>query len=99
MSNDTSTNEISSNDTQGAIIYIIGVLIWYAIGFGLILFSNIKPHIGRTKKYAHKNVYEAVNKNDILNELKDPDRRKKLWEIYFSTKSNPSITIHSITKK
>jgi hypothetical protein len=86
MSNNSLTNEIPSYDTQGAIIYIIGVLIWYAIGFGLILIDNINPRTGRIKKYGYKNVYEVVNdlhehkaRNDILNKLKDKDQRKKLW--------------------
>jgi hypothetical protein len=114
MSNDTSTNEIPSSDTHSAIIYIIGVLIWYAIGgFGLLLIGKINPRIRRIKTYEYKNIYEAVNnlhehkrQNDILNELKDKDRRKKLWEIYYGTKPNPPITIqkdqetiNSITKQ
>ena len=113
MSNDTSTNKISSRDTHGETIYIIGVLIWYAIGFCLLITGNINPRTRRIKKHEYKNVYEAVNnlqehkkRNDILNELKDKDRRKKLWEIYFGTKPNPPITIqkdqqtiNSITKQ
>jgi hypothetical protein len=42
MANVTLTiNEISLYDTQSAIIYIIDVLTWYAIGFGLILTDYI----------------------------------------------------------
>jgi len=113
MSNNTLTDEIPLYDTQGATIYIIGVLIWYAVGFGLILVGNINPRTGRIKRHGYKNVYQAVNdlhvyktRHDILNELKDKDRRKKFWEIYYGTKLNPSITIEkdketigSITKQ
>jgi hypothetical protein len=113
MANITLTNEISPYDTQGAILYIIGVLIWYAIGFGLILIDDINPRRGQVKKQKHTNVYQTVydlheqkTRNDLLIELKDKDKRKKLWEIYYSPKQNPPLTIEkdiqivdSITKQ
>ncbi|UJR08991.1 hypothetical protein I4U23_013241 [Adineta vaga] len=112
-SNITSTNEIASYDTQGAIIYIIGVIIWYGTGFGLILFGDIRRQSHHIRRHQYRNVYQAVNdlneqrvRNDILIELKDNDKRKKLWNIYYGTKTNPSITmkkdketVHSITKQ
>ena len=81
--------------------YIIGVLVWYAIGFGLILTDNIYPRSkNRVKLHGDGNVYQAVSdlyehkaRNDILMELKDKDRRKKFWEIYYGTKPNHPITL------
>jgi hypothetical protein len=101
MANVTLTNEISFYDKQGAILYIVGVLIWYAIGFGLILIDDINPRRGQeVKKQKHTNVYQTVynlheqkTRNDILIELKDKDKRKQLWEIYYGTKQNPPLTI------
>ena len=89
-------NDVSSYDTEGAITYIIGVLVWYAIGFGFILIDYIGPRTDRIKKQMRfSNVHQAVHdlheqklRNEILIELKDKDRRKKLWDIYFGTNVN-----------
>ena len=99
LSNTTLTEEISSYDLNGAIIYIFGVLIWYAIGFGLILIDDINPQVGGRATYNHTSVYQTVTdlheqqaRNDILVELKDKDRRAKLWQIYYGTKkSHPTM--------
>ena len=78
--NITHIEEISSYDSNGSIIYIIGVLIWYAIGFGLILIDDINPQPGRIESHKHVSVYQAVSdlhehdaRNEILIELKDKD--------------------------
>ena len=84
-------------DARGAMIYIIAVLAWYAIGFALILINTICSKRGQRKSPGSNNVYQAVTdlhehkaRNDLLVQLKDQDRRKKLWEIYFGTNVNPS---------
>jgi hypothetical protein len=98
--NITHIEEISSHDVNGEIIYIFGVLIWYALGFGLILIDDINPQPGR--RASHKNVsfyqtvsdlHEQQDRNDILVELKDKNRRMKLWQIYYGTKKNHPVTI------
>ncbi|CAF1231712.1 unnamed protein product [Rotaria sp. Silwood1] len=98
--NVTLTNELSTDDKHGAMIYILGVLIWYAIGFCLILMNNIVRRKDHLKNYNHSNIYQSTNdlyeqkiRNDILIELKDEDKRKKLWEIYFNTKQIVSSTV------
>jgi hypothetical protein len=48
------TNEISSYDTQGSII-------WYPIEFGLILINNINPRSDLIKKHNYTNAYQAVH--------------------------------------
>jgi len=90
---------ISSYDTNGAMIYIVGVVIWYAIGFGLTLIDDINPQPGRIATHGDVTIYrtgtdlhEEQVRNDILVELKDKDRRAKLWQIYYGThKSHPVI--------
>ncbi|CAF1241988.1 unnamed protein product [Rotaria sp. Silwood1] len=94
--NVTLTNELSTYDKHGAMIYILGVLIWYAIGFYLILMNNIVRRKDHLKKYNYQStndLYEQKIRNDILIELKDEDKRKKLWEIYFNTKQIVSSTV------
>ncbi|CAF2785000.1 unnamed protein product [Rotaria sp. Silwood2] len=96
--NVTSINELFTYDKRGAMIYIIGVLIWYAIGFGLILINGIGRRQDRFKVYKHSNIYQSTDnlyeqkiRNDVLIELKDEEKRKKLWEIYYSNKQNIQI--------
>jgi hypothetical protein len=96
----TYIEEISSFDVNGPIIYIFGVLIWYAIGFGLILIDDINPQPGRIASHKHVSFYQTVSdlheqqdRNDILVELKDKNRRMKLWQIYYGTKKNHPVTI------
>jgi hypothetical protein len=98
--NITFIEEISAYDTNGAIIYIIGVLVWYAIGFGLVLIDDINPQPGRIESHRHVSVYQTVTdlheqqaRNDILVELKDKDRRIKLWQIYYGTQKSHPATI------
>ncbi|CAF1244595.1 unnamed protein product [Adineta ricciae] len=112
-SNSTLINEISSNETHGAIAYIVVVIIWYGIGFGIILLNNIRQRTHHTQQDRYTNVYQAVNdlteqkaRKDILIQLKDNDKRQKIWNIYYGTEKNcQSIvekdkeTIHSITKQ
>ncbi|CAF0724178.1 unnamed protein product [Didymodactylos carnosus] len=81
-------------DEKGAVLYIVVVIIWYAIGFGLTLLDDIKPQPGREKPHKSVSVYrtmddihEEQNRNDILNELKDTKRREKLWQIYFGNRT------------
>jgi len=99
-SNITHIEEITPYDLNGAIIFIAGVLIWYAIGFGLILIDDINPQPGRIASHKYVSVYQAVSdlheqqsRNDILNELKDKDRRMKLWQIYYGTEKYHPVTI------
>jgi len=99
-SNITHIEEISLYDFNGAIIYIVVVLIWYAIGFGLILIDDIDPQPGRIESHKYVSIYQTVTdlheqqaRNDILVELKDKDRRAKLWQIYYGTKKNHPVTI------
>jgi len=99
-SNMTHIDEIAPYDENGAIIYIFGVLIWYAIGFGLILIDDISPQPGRIESHKHVSVYQAVSdlheqqaRNDILVELKDKNRRTRLWEIYYGTKKHHPETM------
>ena len=98
--NITHIEEISSYDTNGSIIYIIGVIVWYAFGFGLILIDDINPQPGRDASHRYVSVYQTVTdlheqqaRNDILVELKDKDRRTKLWQIYYGTQKNHPVTI------
>jgi hypothetical protein len=98
--NATLLSNISTYDTQGAILYILIVIIWYAIGFGLILLNDIGPRPDHVKLHRNTNVYQAVNdlheqkaRNDILVELKDQDRRKKLWDIYYGKEKNRPLRI------
>jgi hypothetical protein len=113
MTNVTLTNEIPICDTQGAIIYIFCVSVWYAIGFGLILINDIGPQTDHHKKQKYMNVYQAIHdlheqkaRNDILVELKDKDKRKKLWDIYRGNTNTDLLiikkedkTINSISKQ
>lgn len=99
-SNVTHIEEISVYDLNGAIIYIIGVLIWYAIGFGLILIDDINPQPGRVQSHKYVSIYQTVTdlheqqaRNEILVELKDKERRAKLWQIYYGTEKNHPVTI------
>ncbi|CAF1370788.1 unnamed protein product [Adineta steineri] len=98
--NATLIDKISSYDTQGAIIFIIGVIAWYSIGFGLILTDTIGFRSNRIKKQKYTNVYRAVNdlheqkiRNDILIELTDKNKRKKLWDIYYGNEKTSLLTI------
>lgn len=98
--NSNSTDQNPPYDSHGAMIYIISVLSWYAIGFGLILISTICSKRDQRKFPGFSNVYQAVTdlheykaRNDLLIELKDQDRRKKLWEIYYGVNQNPSKTM------
>jgi hypothetical protein len=98
--NTTDMGEISLHDFNGAMIYIVGVLIWYAIGFGLILIDDINPQPGRDESHKYVSIYQTVSdlheqqaRNDILVELKDEDRRTKLWQIYYGTNKNHPVTI------
>jgi hypothetical protein len=99
-SNITHIEEISPYDLNGAILFIVGVIIWYAIGFGLILIDDINPQPGRIASHKHVSVYQTVydlheqqQRNDILNELKNKDRRMKLWQIYYGTEKTHPVTI------
>ena len=92
--------ETLPNDTHGAIIYIIVVIIWYALGFGLILLNDINPQPGGNESNHYINVSQAVNdlhehetRNDLLLELKDKERRMKLWQIYYGTEENPPAIV------
>jgi hypothetical protein len=98
--NITHIEEISSYDSNGAIIYIIVILVWYAIGFGLTLIDDINPQPGRIASHKYASIYQTVSdlheqqaRNEILVELKDKDRRMKLWQIYYGTKKNHPVTI------
>ncbi|UJR37218.1 hypothetical protein I4U23_029927 [Adineta vaga] len=98
--NTTHTEHISPYDINGSIIYIIVVVIWYAIGFGLILIDDINPQPGRVESRKYVSVYQTVNdlheqqaRNDILIELKDQNRRTKLWQIYYGTQKSHPATI------
>ncbi|CAF0750903.1 unnamed protein product [Adineta steineri] len=98
--NATLIDKISSYDTQGAIIFIIGVIAWYSIGFGLVLIDTIGFRSNRIKKQKYTNVYRAVNdlheqkiRNDILIELTDKNKRKKLWDIYYGNEKTSLLTI------
>ncbi|CAF2963956.1 unnamed protein product, partial [Rotaria sp. Silwood2] len=44
-----------------AIIFIFGVIVRYAIGFGLILIDKIDPRSYHIKRYRYTNIYKAVN--------------------------------------
>lgn len=93
MSNSTET---SSYDSHGASIYIIGVLTWYAIGFVLILINTICSKRD-SRRLSNMNLvtdlHEHQRRNDLLIELKDEDRRKKFWEIYYGTNGSPAKSI------
>jgi hypothetical protein len=107
------TTEIPLYDAQGAVIYIVCVIIWYAIGFGLILIGDIRPRTDRIQRHRCTNVSQAVNdlheqkaRHDILVELKDKNRRQKLWDIYYDDERKTSLmiekdneTVHSIVKQ
>lgn len=87
-------------DYNGAMIYIIGVLTWYALGFGLILIDDIDPNPGHVASHKYMSIYQTVTdlheqqaRNDILVELKDKDRRAKLWQIYYGTEKNHPVLI------
>ncbi|CAF1237406.1 unnamed protein product [Rotaria sordida] len=99
--NVTTTNKFSTYDTQGAMIYILGIFIWYTIGFSLILINNIIRRKDHFKEYIHSNIYQSIHnlhkqqiQNNILIEFKDKDKRKKLWEIYYDTKKQKKIKIN-----
>ena len=101
-SNSTSINEISSNETQGAIIYIVIVILWYGIGFSIILFDNIRQHTHHTQPHRYTNEQKA--RKDILIQLKDNDKRQKIWNIYYGTEKHcqsivgkDTETVHLIT--
>lgn len=98
--NQTHIEEISSEHLNGAIIYIVVVLIWYALGFGLILIDDLCSPADRRWSHMYANVYQTVSdlheqqaRNDILVELKDQQRRLKLWQIYYGTQKTHSTTI------
>ncbi|CAF1491799.1 unnamed protein product [Adineta ricciae] len=98
--NVTHVEHASSFDTNGSIIYIIGVMIWYAFGFGLILIDDINPQPSRIESRRHISFYQTVtdlheqqDRNDILVELKDKERRAKLWQIYYGVNANHPTTI------
>jgi hypothetical protein len=98
--NITHIEEISSYDVNGAIIYICVVLVWYAIGFGFVLIDDINPQPGRFESHKYVSVYQTVSdlhehqaRNDILVELKNKDKRMKLWQIYYGTEKNHPVMI------
>jgi hypothetical protein len=98
--NITHIDEVSEFDSEGAIIYIIGVLIWYAIGFGLILIDDFNPQAGHHGAPTYASVYQTVTdlhehqaRNDILVELKDKERRLRLWQIYYGISKAHPLTI------
>ena len=88
--------EVVPYDTNGAIIYILVVIVWYALGFSLILLDDLNPQAGRIESSKYVSVYQAVTdlhehqlRNDLLMELKDKERRMKLWQIYYGTTGGP----------
>ena len=48
-------------DTQGTILCIINVVMWYAPGFGRILIDNIDLQSNRVKNHKCTNIYQAVD--------------------------------------
>ena len=98
--NQTYTEQIASDDLNGAIIYIVAVLTWYALGFGLILIDDLHSSSDRRALHMYANVYQTVSdlhehqsRSDILVELKDKQRRLKLWQIYYGTRKAHSTAI------
>ena len=96
----TDTGNIPSEDVNGPIIYIFGVLIWYALGFGLILIDDLYSSSDRRATHIYGNVHQTMSdlheqqaRNDLLVELKDENRRTKLWEIYYGTQKHNLETI------
>lgn len=88
----TLPTNLTVEDVNGPIIYIIGVLIWYAIGFGLILIDDLYSSSDHRATHTYGNVHQTMSdlneqqaRNDLLVELKDENRRLKLWDVYYGT--------------
>ncbi|CAF0927491.1 unnamed protein product [Rotaria sordida] len=79
-------------DTSGAIIFIVGVLVWYSLGVVCLLrmqtisssvvIENSSKH---STKLFNRSFREKRDRKIILEELVDKENRDKLWDIYFGT--------------
>lgn len=102
-STNTSTTIDDEYDEKGAAMYIAVILIWYSMGLALILFFQIRQRtfpnpsfIESSETQRLKNPfgnYDQMQKQ-ILNELKDPERRQRLWKIYYSSSTENQVEPH-----
>ena len=89
---DTPTNTIDY-DYQGAVIYIIFILVWYSTAVIIL----IKMQTKNSDLYYFENIYDTEEKNvhnvlrgirernvkrQALEDLRDPSFRQKMWGIY-----------------
>ncbi|UJR31181.1 hypothetical protein I4U23_018688 [Adineta vaga] len=91
----TSTNNY---DTNGAMLYIITVLLWYSVGVILILAMQmsgrsheIEDSVKRRARYLIRNLSDHYNTQEILEELANKQNRDRLWKIYMGTNTKDCL--------
>lgn len=74
---------LSIDENRAAAFYICVVLFWYGLGFVLTLYRNTRHH-EENENYSNaiSILKEETHRIEILNTLKDPQRREQLWEMY-----------------
>ncbi|CAF0931236.1 unnamed protein product [Adineta ricciae] len=81
-------------DTNGAILYIITILVWYSVGIILMLVMQMTSHsheiedsAKRRARFLIRNVNDHYNTKEILEELANKQNRDRLWNLYMDMNS------------
>ncbi|CAF1547995.1 unnamed protein product, partial [Rotaria sordida] len=83
---------LTNYEINGAIIYIVIVLLWYSAGIVFMLgmqmstrSEEIEDSVKRRTRTFIRNINDHNNKKEILEELVDKENRDRLWDIYLGT--------------
>ncbi|CAM4751393.1 unnamed protein product [Rotaria magnacalcarata] len=103
IKNSTSKNNLTAMigisslnyEDDGAIMYIVTVLIWYSIGIVLMLgmqmltrSEEIEDSSKRRTRFLIRNLNDHNNTKAILEELGNKQNRDRLWDIYLGKTHN-----------
>ncbi|CAF3591842.1 unnamed protein product [Rotaria sp. Silwood1] len=91
----TVATSVTNYETNGAIMYIIIVLLWYSVGIvfmlGMQMSNRSEETEGSVKRRTRsfiRNINDHNTKKEILEELVDKQNRDRLWDIYLGTTLN-----------
>jgi hypothetical protein len=94
--NTTRTEDLSRFDRHQSVVFIAGVLIWYAFGFSFILINDIlvQPTDDQHEVYRAMSMFdEHYRRNDTFMKVNDEQRRQQLWTIYYGKSCDTLIMI------
>ncbi|CAM4755023.1 unnamed protein product [Rotaria magnacalcarata] len=81
-----------TNDLNGAIIFIVVVLVWYSSSIVFLLGMQMKTSketpdesTTRSTKLFEHSFRDLTNNKEILEQLANKEKRDKLWDIYLGT--------------